>query len=93
MELTIKKPAVMDPSHIPRMRRTTNRPAKFLQAAWQHKATPQMKMFKLKACRFRGRNSNQSVHNQPHPFSDWKPLQRQILGELEGEISEIEDRS
>jgi hypothetical protein len=93
MELTIKKPAVTDPSHIPRMRRATKRLAKLLQAAWQHKATPHMKMFKLEAYHFRRRSSMQSLHNQPHPFSDGKPLQRQVLGELEDEISEIEDRS
>jgi hypothetical protein len=49
MELTIINPAVMDPSQIPRTKRTAKRPAKFLQAAWQHKTTPQMNMFKLEA--------------------------------------------
>lgn len=47
MELTIMKPAVTEPSHIPRMKRTAKRPAKFLQAAWLHKAIAQMNMFRL----------------------------------------------
>jgi hypothetical protein len=47
MELTIKNPAVIDPSHIPRMRRTTNKPAKFLQAAWEQRATAQIDILKL----------------------------------------------
>jgi hypothetical protein len=28
----------------------------------------------------------------PHPFSDWKSLQRQVLWKFEGEITDIEDR-
>jgi hypothetical protein len=63
MELTIKKPAVMEPSHIPRMRRAMKRPAKFLQAAWQHKVTPQMNMFRLEMYCFRTWNSMQGVCN------------------------------
>jgi len=47
MELTIKNPAVILPSHIPRIRRTANKPAKFLQAAWAQRATAQMDMLKL----------------------------------------------
>jgi hypothetical protein len=47
MELTIKNPAVMDPSHMPRMRRTANKPAKFLQAAWQQRATAQIDILRL----------------------------------------------
>ena len=35
----------------------------------------------------------ESVSNQPHPFSNGKPLQGQILRNLEGEISKIKDRS
>ena len=35
-----------------------------LQAAWQHEAIPQMKLFKLEMCRFRKKSSMQSVHNQ-----------------------------
>lgn len=40
-------PAVIDPSHMPRIRRTTNRPAKFLHAAWEHKAIAHTVIFKL----------------------------------------------
>ena len=36
---------------------------------------------------------HRNVYSQPHPFSDGKPLQCQILRELEDEISEIKDRS
>lgn len=42
-------PAVIEPSHMPKMRRTTNRPAKFLHAAWLHSATPHTKIFMLHA--------------------------------------------
>ena len=47
MELTIMKPAVMDPSHIPRMNRTANNPPKFLHAACEQSATPHTKMLML----------------------------------------------
>lgn len=49
-------PAVMEPSHIPRISRTTNRPAKFVHAAWHIKATAQVKMFILQ---FRCQAANQ----------------------------------
>jgi hypothetical protein len=35
------------PSHIPKMRRTANNPPKLVHAAWEQRATAQMKMFKL----------------------------------------------
>ena len=47
MALTIRKPAVIEPSHIPSRKRTMNNPAKFLQAAWHDNAIPQMKMLML----------------------------------------------
>ena len=53
----------------------------------------QMNTFKLDTRHFSKWSSVKNVWTQPHPFSDRKPLQRQILRELEGEISEIEDRS
>ena len=93
MEPTIIKPAVIEPSQIPRIRRTAKRPAKLLQAAWLHKAMAQMNTFKLDTRHFSKWSSVKNVWTQPHPFSDGKPLQRQILRKLEGEISEIEDRS
>ena len=36
---------------------------------------------------------HKKVCNSPHPFPDRKPLQCQILRELEDEKSKIEDRS
>ena len=47
MELTIKKPAVIEPSHMPRTKRATKRPAKFLQAACAQSATAHIEMLKL----------------------------------------------
>jgi len=38
-------PAVIDPSHMPRMMRTTKRPAKFLQAACVQSAILHIKIF------------------------------------------------
>jgi hypothetical protein len=52
-----------------------------------------MNMFKLDTSRFREWSFVKNVWTQPHPFPDGKPLQRQILRELEGEISERENRS
>jgi hypothetical protein len=61
MEQTIIKPGVMEDSQIPRMRRTTKRPAKLLQAAWLHKAMAQINMFKLDTHRFRKWSSMKNV--------------------------------
>jgi hypothetical protein len=36
--------------------------------------------------------TEKSVSNMPHPFSDWKSLQRQVLGKFEGKITDIKDR-
>jgi hypothetical protein len=41
------KPAVMDPSHIPKTKRATKRPAKSVQAAWQANAMPQTNILML----------------------------------------------
>lgn len=41
------KPAVIDPSHMPRINLTTKSPAKFLHAAWEHNATAHTNMLKL----------------------------------------------
>jgi len=41
------KPAVMHPSHMPRIKRATKRPAKLVQAAWQANAMPQIKILML----------------------------------------------
>ena len=47
MALTIKNPAVIEPSHMPRTKRTAKRPAKFLQAACEQRAIAHMEMLKL----------------------------------------------
>ena len=47
MALTIMNPAVMEPSHMPRMSRTAKRPPKFLHAACEQSATPHVKMLML----------------------------------------------
>jgi hypothetical protein len=86
------KPAVMEPSHMPRTKRTTKRPAKFLQAAWQHKAIAQIKMFRLEVYHVRLERL-EKVCKLPHPFSDGKLLQCQVLWKLEKEITKVEDRS
>ena len=44
---TIMNPGVIAPSHIPRMKRTANKPPKFSQAAWHNKAMDQMKILTL----------------------------------------------
>jgi hypothetical protein len=44
---TIMNPGVIVPSHIPRMKRTANKPPKLLQAAWHNKAIPQTKILML----------------------------------------------
>ena len=52
----------------------------------------QMNTFKLDTRHFSKWSSVKNVWTQPHPFSDGKPLQRQILWEQGAENSEREDR-
>jgi hypothetical protein len=54
-----------------------------------------MNMFKLETGRLRRWQWRfiARCSDIPHPFSDWKPLQRQVLGKFEDKITEIEDRS
>lgn len=88
MALTIRKPAVIEPSHMPSKRRTTNNPVKLLQAAWHDSAIPQMKiliLFHMNRCKW------WKQVNQPHPFSDWESLKGKILRVLEKQIAEVED--
>lgn len=47
MEVTIMKPGVMAPSHMPRRKRTAKRAPKEVQAAWQQRMTAQRKMLML----------------------------------------------
>lgn len=83
-------PAVIDPSHMPRMRRTTNNPAKFLQAACVQRATPQIKMLML-GFKVNDHSSLSSENDVPHPLADWEPLQCQVLRVLEDEVTQVED--
>ena len=85
MELTIKKPAVIEPSHIPRTKRTTKRPAKFLQAACEERAIANIKILKLdnKKLIYHALIVLKLLLSIPHPFSHWKMLETEILGKLE----------
>ena len=47
MALTIMNPAVIEPSHMPKINLTANKPPKFVQAACEQRATPQTKMLIL----------------------------------------------
>lgn len=47
MDVTIRKPAVIAPSQIPRMKRTANSPPKDLHAACAQSATDQMNILTL----------------------------------------------
>jgi len=88
MALTIRKPAVIEPSHMPSRKRTTNNPVKFLQTAWHDSAIPQMKilmLFHVSRCK------GWKQVNQPHPFSNWESLKSKILRVLEKQIAEVED--
>jgi hypothetical protein len=77
-------PGVIAPSHIPRMKRTANKPPKLLQAAWHNKAMDQMKMLML-VWRSALEQFNR-LSNEPHPFPDRPPLESQVLRVLEGEV-------
>lgn len=83
------KPAVIEPSHIPRMSRHTKSPAKFLHAACEQSAIAHIKMLQLShRCEF-------LVHMlsvpqfSPHPFPHREPLKREVLGKLEEQITEV----
>ena len=85
MELTIMKPAVIEPSHMPRMSRTAKSPPKLWHAAWAQSATPHVKMLIL-----RHRASAQpdatgfcEIHGVPHPLADGEALQGEVLRVLE----------
>lgn len=93
MDVTIKNPAVIDPSHIPKIKRTMNRPAKFLQAAWQHSATAQMKMLRLPNLISENPAGVEIIANRPQPLSDREALEGKILRKFEREIAEVEYRS
>lgn len=85
--MTIKKPAVIEPSQAPRINLTIKRPAKFLHAAWEQSATAQTKMLKLLTSK--DSSSLGKGYYGPHPFRYWKFLQEKVLRKLEREITEI----
>lgn len=62
MDVTIRKPAVIAPSQMPRMKRTANSPPKDLQAACAHSATDQMNILTLES----GKDTGVSVFNSFH---------------------------
>lgn len=79
------------PSHIPRIKRTTKRPAKFLHAACEHRAIAQTKMLMLRITLVEFRSLG--ITNTPHPFTDGETLQGQVLRVLKDEVTQIEDGS
>ena len=93
MELTIKKPAVIEPSHMPRTKRTAKRPAKFLQAACAQRAIAQIKMLKLDNKKLKCVDVVELLLRIPHPFSHWKMLETEILGKLESQVTQVENRA
>ena len=82
-------PGVTAPSHIPRMKRTANKPPKFLQAAWHNKAIDQMKIFML--VWLLAFKQEERPSDRPHPFPDGPPLKGQVLWILENEVGEVKD--
>jgi hypothetical protein len=82
----------MDPSHMPRIKRNAKRPAKFLQAAMQVNAMPQMKMLILGRYIFEElrRDGKRYI---PHPSTHRKTLEGEILRELEQQIAKVKDSS
>jgi hypothetical protein len=74
------KPAVMHPSHMPRIKRATKRPAKLVQAAWQANAMPQIKILMLvdKLLEFGWLRRN-FKENKPNPSTHRETLEREIL--------------
>ena len=84
-------PGVTAPSHIPRMKRTANKPPKFLQAAWHNKAMDQMKMLMLAWVSAFERSG--MLPDQPHPSPDRPPLEGQVLWIFENEVGEVKDCS
>ena len=88
---TIMNPGVIAPSHIPRMKRTANRPPKLSQAVWHNKAMDQIKILML-AYRSASRQFRQ-LPNKPHPFPDRPSLEGQVLWVFENEVRERKDRA
>lgn len=92
MELTIKKPAVIEPSQIPRTNRTSRRPVKLVQAACKERATAHMRIFKLEEQKIQIDNIECEL-TVPHPFCDRKPLKTKILWKFENQIAKVKNCS
>lgn len=72
-----RKPAVIDPSHMPRTNRTTKRLVKLVHAAWQQSTTPHVNMLRLSSNQQPGRRVPEKI--LPHPLPDGETLKGQIL--------------
>lgn len=92
MELTIKKPAVMEPSHIPRRSLHTKSPEKLLQAAWDIRAMAQTKILRL-GIMLVVDGLVAWTRCSPHPFANGEPLEGKVLGVFKDQITDVEYRS
>ena len=92
-------PGVIAPSHIPMINLTAKRPPKLWHAAWQVRATPQMKILMLchgVVSQWRRRQNyvreaNVREVDSPHPFSNRELLESEVLRVLECEVAQVED--
>ena len=80
------KPAVIEPSQIPRMKRTTKSPPNEVQAACAARATAHVKMLILSERRMSNLNARETTGSVPHPLSNREPLQREVLGVFEDQV-------
>lgn len=87
------KPAVIEPSHMPKINLTANKLPKLLQAACEQSATPQTKMLMLGLGLRKLYRSMFGKNLVPHPFTDGETLKCEILRVFEDQVTEIEDRS
>jgi len=90
MEVTIIKPAVTDPSHMPRIKRVTKRPAKLPQADVHANVMPQTKILTLinKICLGKFGGGKGYI---PYPFTHRETLEGEILREFEQQITKVKD--
>lgn len=85
------KPAVIEPSHMPRIKRTVKRPPKFLHAACEHKAIAHTVMLMLHDKYSQHQTNTVSIRNVPHPFSHGETLKGKVLRVLKHQVAQIED--
>lgn len=77
---------------MPKISRTTKRPAKFLQAACEQRAIAQIVIFRLLINIVRYQHYKiRHIIDTPHPFTDWKTLKTKVLWEFKQKITEIKD--